>query len=352
MAINILNSKHSLHRTALERPLDEIAIFLATPCNLTCKMCSVWKKGAKGVEHGRVFSLLDEARKLGATRFIPCGAEIFTREDTFDILSYAEGIGFEKISAVSNGTLLMNGQRIDRLAKLRTLSIAISVDGPEEVHDELRGKGVYDKAVATLRELRKRNINACIASVIMRNTIDSLPEIVDLAARLDVKVISLQPYQRETAGPDKKHDEFEFKPEDEKSISTKMKQLMGYAEEKNIYIYTGNLMEYVPPYLSRGIRPVPQKGCVLPSRQINVYSDGECRSCFFLGRSLGNIYELSLNEIWHNTIHRELIHLALNRKCPGCLAACSDISSFKSGINKDRVFKLIKRVVKGVKSRI
>jgi MoaA/NifB/PqqE/SkfB family radical SAM enzyme len=64
MAMNILNCKQSLHRTALERPLGEIAIFLTTQCNLTCTMCSVWKTGANGVEHDRVFSLLDEARKL------------------------------------------------------------------------------------------------------------------------------------------------------------------------------------------------------------------------------------------------------------------------------------------------
>jgi MoaA/NifB/PqqE/SkfB family radical SAM enzyme len=241
---------------------------------------------------------------------------------------------------------------MDRLEKLRTLSIAISVDGPKEVHDELRGKGVYDKAVATLKELHKRNINSCISSVIMRNTIDRLNEIVDLADDLGIHVISLQPYQRETAGPDKNHDEFEFKPEEEKPIRKKLKLLIRYAEKKNIHIYTDNLMKYVPPYLSRRIRPIPQGGCLLPSRQINVYSDGECRPCFFLGRSAGNIYELSLNEIWHNTIHRELIHLALNRKCPGCLAACSDIVSFKSRINKERVFELIRHVVKGVRNKI
>lgn len=54
MAMNILNNKRSLQRMALERPLDEIAIFLTSYCNLACRMCSLWKKREHGVNHDSV----------------------------------------------------------------------------------------------------------------------------------------------------------------------------------------------------------------------------------------------------------------------------------------------------------
>jgi MoaA/NifB/PqqE/SkfB family radical SAM enzyme len=120
----------ALHQPALERPLTDLCIFLTSYCNLACKMCSYWKEREHGVSYDRVLSLLEEARSLGATRFHPFGTEIFTREDTLDILSYAESIGFQEINVVSNGNLLLDEQRIERPATLRTLCISISLDGP------------------------------------------------------------------------------------------------------------------------------------------------------------------------------------------------------------------------------
>lgn len=248
--MNILNNKRSLQRMALERPLDGIAILLTMYCNLACRMCSYWKKREHGVNHDRALSLLNEARALGATRFLPCGAEIFMREDTIDIISYAERIGFQEISVVSNGSLLNDKQRLNRLEKLRTLCVTISLDGPKEVHDQLRGKGVYDKAVEILRELRNRGITTGISSVIMRQTLDRLSEIIDLAAELSIPVISMQPYERETSGLDRNHSVFEFRPEEEGTVRKKLKNLMRYARSKEIQLHTGNMMKYVPPYIS------------------------------------------------------------------------------------------------------
>ncbi len=348
MAMNILNNKRSLQRMALERPLDEIAIFLTMYCNLSCRMCSYWKKREYGVNHDRVLSFLDEARALGATRFIPCGAEIFMREDIFDILSYAERIGFQEISFVSNGNLLNDKQQLDRLEKLRTLCIIISLDGPKEVHEELRGKGVFDKAIETLRELRNRGITVSISSVIMRQTLDRLTEIIDLAAELGISVISMQPYERETSGLDNDHNAFEFRPEEEGTVREKLKNLMRYARSKRIQLYTGNMMKYVPPYLSRGIRPIPHGGCFLPSRLILVDTSGDCYPCFMFRNlsinSIGNIKEESLKKIWHSKIHKEKILLALNKKCPGCLVACSDVDNYNMTAQKGRVSKLITRL--------
>jgi MoaA/NifB/PqqE/SkfB family radical SAM enzyme len=335
MVINLQKDRRVVHRMALERPLATLAIELTAHCNLACKMCSEWKRREHGVPHSRVLSLLDEAHVLGATRFAPCGTEIFSREDTVDILSYAERIGFKETSIVSNGSLLSDGDRIKKLEKLSTLLMTISLDGPREVHDNLRGKGVYDKAVEALRELCSRGITSSISSVIMRQTIDRLKDIVDLAADLNIPVISFQPYTRETAGLDNDHAAFEFRPEEERSVRMKLKDLLRYAVSKNIMVYTANMMDLIPPYLTRGVRPVPPGGCFVPSGMLLVGTSGETHPCFMMQKvmkekSMGNVFEKSLTEIWHNDFHRELNMLALNRKCPGCLAGCSDVESYNA----------------------
>ncbi len=323
----------NLHQRAFERHPGAIAVELATHCNLACKMCSEWKRREHNMDYDKVLALLDEARALGAESFNSCGTEPFMREDTPDILTYAERIGFKEICVVSNGILLTEGQRLDALEKLRNLNIVISLDGPQDVHDELRGRGVYTKAVEALQELRKRGITCSISSVIMRQTLDRLKEIVDLAVDLGIPVISMQPYQRETAGLESNHSRFEFGPGDKVIINKKLRQLMLYAEQQKVIVYTAPMMKYVPSYLTRGSIHVPPEGCFVPSRLFIVDSSGECYPCFQIRnrmkhKSMGNVFKKPLDEIWHNHIHRELTIMALDRKCPGCLASCSDVESY------------------------
>jgi radical SAM protein with 4Fe4S-binding SPASM domain len=348
----------TIQRRTFDRSPDNIAIALATRCNLACKMCSEWKQGGVGLAHGKVLSLMEEARAMGATGFSSCGTEPFMREDTPEILAYAERIGFQGTRAISNGVLLNKGRKLEALEKLRRLNIVISLDGPREVHDDLRGKGVYDKAVEALREIRRRGITCSISSVIMRQTIDRLSEVVDLAAELAIPVISMQPYQREIAGIDNNHVQFEFRPEEERTVVKKVRRLLRYAQQKKVRVYTADMMKFVPAYLTGGTIFIPPNGCFVPSRLMIVDSAGECYPCFQMRnsmrhKSMGNVHTMTLDRIWHNDIHRELITLGLNRKCPGCLAACSDIRSFNALRQKGWLFggsgpvisRLIRRLI-------
>jgi MoaA/NifB/PqqE/SkfB family radical SAM enzyme len=337
------------HKEALESSLWAISIELSTYCNLACRMCSVWKRRKHGAKYEKVISLLDEARTLGATCFGPCGAEPFIREDLIDIMAYAESIGYQEINVVSNGLLLNDRQRMDKLEKLRNLILTISIDGPRDVHDELRGKGVYKEAVEVLRELRRRGITCGVSSVIMRQTLDRLNEIVDLAAEMGICTISMQPYSREFAGADNDHSVFEFRVGEEEMIMKKLENLMRYAKSKRVSIYTANMMEWVPRVLTRRARPIPPDGCFVPSKRLVVDVSGETSPCFMLkdalpARSMGNVNQMSLDGIWHNAIHRELTLLGLHRKCVGCLAACSDVESYNALAKRSRLAGLLARL--------
>ena len=327
----MVRNKHDL---SLARPLASIAIQLTTRCNLSCKMCSFWKRRDKDIPLAKVLALLEEARALGAHRFDPYGTELFTRQDMPEILAYADRIGFREIYVVSNGLLLNRQDLLNKLADIKSLVIVVSIDGTKDVHDELRGNGVFDQAVSALRELGRRGIKRSIATIIMRPTIDRLPEMVDLAAELSMPIISMQPYSRYVAGPDCDHEKFEFRQDEKKMVAGKLKDLLKYAKRKKVIIYTENMLKYVASYLTERSIPFPSKGCQVPMKTLVVDIEGNSHPCFVINKNMGNVNEMSLSSIWQGEIRRELIISALDRKCSGCLAACSDVEGYDSRLKQ------------------
>jgi MoaA/NifB/PqqE/SkfB family radical SAM enzyme len=319
-----------VHVWAMGRRLDEIAIELTVYCNLSCVMCSVWRGQTHGIAYDIALRTLADARALGAVTLTPCGAETFMRRDAIDLLEQADAMGFESINAVTNG-LLLTARKLDRLERLRSLHFNISIDGPREVHDALRGRGVYDRVLRVLAALQARGISFGISTVLMRQTIDHVERILDLAVAFGATEVSLQPYQPEIGGPEADHATFCFLPSDESRLRERLHQVVDYAARLNVEVFTEHVISHVPAYLARGVRPIPAGGCYVPSRFLLVNYRGDVFPCFFMrDRAIGNVTTSRLTELWHNETQRSLNALALNERCPGCLAACSDIATYRA----------------------
>ncbi len=320
----------------LARPLDRIAMQLTTYCNLQCKMCSVWEGRQTGVPLELAKKLLRDARSLGARTFVPLGAESFMRKDFLDIVEYAHEIGYWYQPIVTNGTMITD-RHLDRLAGCPSLKLHISIDGPRDIHDELRGEGNFDKAVATARECVARGIGIGLSGVILRETLPYVEALIDLAADLGIKEVSYQPFQQEISGPDKDIPRFSLELEARDSIAARMTALAEHAARRNVWIFTEALFGVVPDYLVYGKRPIPRGGCELPSKMLLVDWRGDVYPCFFMwtdADKMGNVYRERLDQIWHSIKHKQLQVLALTERCPGCLAACSDVQSFAENGNQ------------------
>ncbi|MGE0790380.1 MAG: radical SAM protein [Sandaracinaceae bacterium] len=316
---------------ALHLPLDEIAIELTVYCNLKCEMCSVWELRQHGVELPLALSLLDQARALGATKFTPCGAESFMRKDFLDVVEHAHRIGFTTQDIVTNGTMITDAH-LDRLEACPSVSLHISIDGPREIHDRLRGEGNYDKSVATAKEILRRGIKLGLSGVILKESLDHLTPLVDLAAELGVPEVSFQPFQTEISGPEKDIPRFSLLRTPRARIVEKLEALAEHADERGVTIFTESLFTVIPDYLAFGKRPIPAGGCYLPSKFLLIDFRGDIYPCFFMRTDadrMGNVNDgVSLQEIWHGVHREELMTLALTERCPGCLAACSDVETY------------------------
>jgi radical SAM protein with 4Fe4S-binding SPASM domain len=76
------------------------------------------------------------------------GAEPFIREDFLEILTHAKRLSLP-VSFTTNGTLLSKEQ-IEVIVELGIDSINLSIDGPETIHDTLRGAGCFKKVLSAI----------------------------------------------------------------------------------------------------------------------------------------------------------------------------------------------------------
>jgi radical SAM protein with 4Fe4S-binding SPASM domain len=144
--------------------ISTVNIELTVRCNLRCRMCWWWgengaafdmaKKRSAMMTHElstrEIFDVVDQLVAHGPSFYLS-GGEPFMRSDAVEIIEYISGKGMSVIMN-DNGTLLTE-ENLKRISKIRNLTINFSIDGPREVHDAIRGKGTFDKTVATIREL-------------------------------------------------------------------------------------------------------------------------------------------------------------------------------------------------------
>ena len=136
-------------------------------CNARCKMCNIWKKGRREEE-----LTLKEIEKLSSDpifrklRLINItGGEPFIREDLKDIavLIASRATNLREISFATNGFLTEKITKdisyiLKNTDRQLRISVSISIDGFEELHEEIRGvKGIFQKAVNTIKELQDLN---------------------------------------------------------------------------------------------------------------------------------------------------------------------------------------------------
>jgi MoaA/NifB/PqqE/SkfB family radical SAM enzyme len=79
------------------------------------------------------------------------GTEPFIREDLLAILEYLKSQNFS-VALATNGTLL-DLEKIEKLVDIGVDDIKFSIDGKEEMHDAIRGKGVFKKATQAAKNM-------------------------------------------------------------------------------------------------------------------------------------------------------------------------------------------------------
>lgn len=160
--------------------LEDCWLHLNDECNLACRHCLVSSspKGGTGLPPDVVRRLVDEALRLGVTRFYFTGGEPFLRPDLPDLLHH--------IATQSDAECicLTNALRIDadRLQALRALPrdrcrFQISLDGATPAtNDRWRGQGTFHAILEGVHLLSRAGFACALTTVVTPNNIMELPQ--------------------------------------------------------------------------------------------------------------------------------------------------------------------------------
>ena len=99
--------------------------------------------------------VMTEAEDIGVNFFVISGGEPTVRMD--DLISLARKHNESMFHVFSNGTLITR-ERAQQFAELGNMTFAISLEGFEEETDARRGKGVFQKVMQAMDNLKEAGV--------------------------------------------------------------------------------------------------------------------------------------------------------------------------------------------------
>jgi radical SAM protein with 4Fe4S-binding SPASM domain len=174
------------------RDVPELVGFNVTSrCNLRCAYC--FEAGATRASLDptleEVLQTIHQLEELGVPEILLEGGEIFTLPFADELVAHLAACRIRP-HIITNGTLVTD-KRAAALAA-QAMSVGVSLDGPTEQHNRLRGRGVFGAAVAAIRRLVDAGVETYVNCTMTRDNIDDVPALAKLCDELRVAGLVLQ----------------------------------------------------------------------------------------------------------------------------------------------------------------
>ena len=266
------------------RNIFSATIEITYRCNERCIHCYVDDKIDKNqeltlAEHEK---LLDELWELGCHNILLTGGEVTLREDFLDIVQIAIQKGF-CVDVYTNG-LKLTETHIKRLASLYVNSVSFSLYGPnEKIHDAITGvPGSFNRSLFNLMMCKCAGIDTFIKTVVMKQNYSYLEEIMELGKLIGVSVNTSMVITASHTGRDSK----QFRLMDAKKYQHVTELSLEY-ESNNEFLVNVEGHEI-------GL-------CGAGSISLSIDPFGNVAPCNAIYKSMGNIREKSLRDIWEQS---------------------------------------------------
>lgn len=184
------------------RPKWSVIFEVTDNCNLRCPFCYVIREERLKQQHVDL-EIFKRVLKIYRPLYLQMtGGEATTHPNFIELLKISEKYALFQTQVSTNGLIVH--KFIDEISKLkRKPAIGISLDAPNEFHDEIRQrKGLFKRIMKTIFLLKQNNIPHAFACTIFgKEDIPSLPEgtlhliddMIKLAEELNVTV-NFQPF--------------------------------------------------------------------------------------------------------------------------------------------------------------
>jgi radical SAM protein with 4Fe4S-binding SPASM domain len=276
------------------RPLS-LTIALTFECNLSCSFCSV--KGGSPLDNelttDDIIPLIEQVKKYKPTPFRLSGGEpLLRKEIVLSILEEVCPIKEMSVSVLTNGTLVTEDYA-QQLYDAGLRLARVGVDGhTSAVHDALRGRGSFEKAVRGIKHLQDVGIHVNAAALICHTNYPYLEDI-----RLFLKEIG---------------DSYVINP----------LYPIGRAKGSDLLLEPEEGLQVRLGRIESGrIRTTftPRDTCII-GMPLYVRPDGDVFPCFYLQIpefKLGNIRDDSLEDIYKTDLMQQLLDITI-KDIKGC----------------------------------
>jgi MoaA/NifB/PqqE/SkfB family radical SAM enzyme len=290
---------------------------------LKCSFCHRWQIKDKEDDTAKSLAVIDKIAEAGIACIFFSGGEPLLRKDLESLAEHARQKGLV-LTLTTNGTLLTK-ERAKKLGEYFA-SIAVSLDGFEETHDQIRGvKGTYKKAMKAIYLLKENSTKAKIGinfTLCKTNSAEMIPLFTELRGIIDFASFApVNPYPPSNDAMIPLHD-----------IDDMITSLLVLKKEKpsNVILphqYIRTLQQYYALEL--------EKKCDTCVLYCCVDWNGNLWLCSVYEHPIGSLHEAPLGQIIRGK-KAEITELV--NKCPGCMTTCTMLpsllyeKSFLSGI--------------------
>lgn len=293
-------------------------------CDNNCGYCKIGKmKRRSEMSTTEVKNMIDNLSSLGAEHITFIGGEPLLREDIGDLLDYAKHKGLLTTMS-SNGNLVKKkSSELDSLDML-----IVCLNGPEKVHDAIRGKGNYKKIINLLSGKKDIKKPGLITAIITQQNIGYLDFLLKIARSYGV-FINFQPVFRNELA--------KVENESLKDIilsKEKTKEVFNYLiSKKKEGFPISNSYPSLKNFASSGFFKF--KKCYLPDCSITIGPEGNVYSCY---KYVNSKKSLNGNKVGWKKAFQEKVYDG----CKTCYYGCHIEDNLLYGLHPQSVSNLIK----------
>lgn len=295
-------------------------------CNLRCRTCNIWKKKPpeelRPSEIERIFSNL-KTEWVNLT-----GGEPFIMNDLPEIVNAIKEKSNPYIMNVTTNGFLTDKitgdiKEILRLGIPRVLC-GVSIDGPEETHDRIRGvRGSWKRAVATYKELKplscdnfKTFISYTVSSMNADMFYKAMGEIKKSVSDIGEGDFHFNIYHTS--------EHYYSNSLQNGFIRAIPEYFEKYGSESNSFplaFLKRRYVQHVRDYIKNHRTNIR---CASLSSSCFIDSVGNVYPCIHYNKNLGNLrdHEYDINRIWNNDRAKAARREIVDKGCPGCWTPC------------------------------
>ena len=256
-------------------------------CNLHCEGCyagSYTKEEDLPIEV--INRVINEAKKLGVFFITISGGEPFVRKDLLKIFAKHNDVMFQ---IYTNGTLI-DKKLAKKLAKLGNAVPAISVEGFKKETDKRRGKGVFDKVMLAMDNLRKERVYFGFSATSTRQNIEKFDDrFIDFYIKKGCFFGWFFQYIPIGRNPDV-------------GLAPTPEQRNKFRE--NVHEIRKRKPIFVADFWNDGLY---SNGCMAGGKKyLHINSKGDVEPCVFVHFAVDNIKDKSLKEVLNSNFFRDI----------------------------------------------